>query len=261
MSQSSVTDRVIIVTGGAKGIGRAYCEHLATAGARVVVADIDGEGARAVAETLTRQGSRALAVAVDVSDPESTAGMARAAVAAGGRIDGLVNNAGMFQRPAVSVVPFEEIPLDEWDRVMAVNLRGVFLCCRAVAPYMKEQRHGKIVNVASDTIYRGYARLSHYVASKAGVVGFTRSIARELGEFNIHVNAVAPGYTMSLGEDAPSEAREQARRWAGKLARMGCIQRVQEPADLVRTVAFLLSPDSDFITGQTIVVDGGIEMV
>ena len=142
-------DRVIIVTGGAHGIGRAYCEGLAREGARVVVADIDGRGAETVAETLSAGGQEALAVQVDVAQAEATEHMAQVAMARFGRLDGLINNAALFQRPAMSRVPFEQIPVEEWDRLMAVNLRGLFLCCRAVVPHMKQQRRGKIVNISS----------------------------------------------------------------------------------------------------------------
>jgi 3-oxoacyl-[acyl-carrier protein] reductase len=163
-----------------------------------------------------------------------------------------VNNAGMYQRPAVTRGPFEEISVEEWDRVMAVNLRGTFLCARAVIPHMKQVKHGKIVNISSGTVFSGTPRFAHYVTSKAGVIGFTRVLAKELGEWNINVNAVAPGLTLSM--DEPDDAMIQAHE-----ARAGgrAIKRIQKPDDLVGTVAFLCSPDSDFMTGQTLVVDGG----
>ncbi|SVE50913.1 uncharacterized protein METZ01_LOCUS503767, partial [marine metagenome] len=148
-------DQVLIVTGGAHGIGRAYCEGLAAEGARVVVTDIDGQGADAVAASLGEAGHDALAVAADVSQPESTDTMARLIMERFGRIDGLINNAAIYQRPAVTRGPFEEISVDEWDRLMGVNLRGVFLCCRAVVPHMKEQGRGKIVNISSGTVFNG----------------------------------------------------------------------------------------------------------
>jgi 3-oxoacyl-[acyl-carrier protein] reductase len=181
--------------------------------------------------------------------------MAQAALERFGRIDGLVNNAAMYQRPAVARGPFEELSVEEWDRVMAVNLRGVFLCSRAVVPAMKKQQYGKIVNISSATVHAGTPRFAHYVTSKAGVIGFTRVLARELGEFNITVNAIAPGLTQSL-ED-PDEAviayHEQRRQQRS-------IKRTERPEDLVGAVAFLCSHDSDFITGQTLVVDGGLVM-
>ena len=248
-------DQVIIVTGGAHGIGRAYSEGLAAEGARIVVADIDEREAGTVARTLGESGHDALAVATDVSQPDSAEEMARAAVDRFGRIDGLINNAAMFQRPGVTHGPFEQIPVEEWDRLMAVNLRGIFLCCRSVVPRMKEQGRGKIVNISSGTVFNGTAQLLHYVTSKAGVIGLTRSLARELGDYNINVNAVAPGLTESIEE--VDETRLQRRR---DRVGMRSIKRPEVPQDLVGTVVFLCSPDSDFMTGQTLVVDGGTQM-
>jgi len=248
-------DRVIIVTGGAHGIGRAYCEGLSAEGARVVVADLDGPAAEELARALGKNGQDALAVTTDVSQPEATERMTAAAVERFGRIDGLINNAALFQRPAMSRVPFERIPLEEWDRLMAVNLRGIFLCCRAVVPHMKQRRHGKIVNISSGTVFYGATLAAHYVASKAGVIGLTRSLARELGEYDINVNAIAPGLTISMdevepGRDALNRQRLQARS----------LKRTEHPQDLVGAAVFLCSADSDFITGQTLVVDGGAQM-
>jgi len=248
-------DQVLIVTGGAHGIGLAYCEGLAAEGARVVVADIDGQGADAVAASLGEAGHDALAVTTDVSQPESTDTMARLTMERFGRIDGLINNAAIYQRPAVTRGPFEEIPVEEWDRLMGVNLRGVFLCCRAVVPHMKAQGSGKIVNISSGTVFNGSTQMLHYVTSKAGVIGLTRSLARELGDYNINVNAIAPGLTVSMDDDDEDkllrfETRMQARS----------LKRLEGPQDLVGAVLFLCSTDSDFMTGQTMVVDGGAQM-
>jgi len=248
-------DQVLIVTGGAHGIGLAYCEGLAAEGARVVVADIDGQGADAVAASLGEAGHDALAVTTDVSQPESSDTMARLTMERFGRIDGLINNAAIYQRPAVTRGPFEEIPVEEWDRLMGVNLRGVFLCCRAVVPHMKAQGSGKIVNISSGTVFNGSTQMLHYVTSKAGVIGLTRSLARELGDYNINVNAIAPGLTVSMDDDDEDkllrfETRMQARS----------LKRLEGPQDLVGAVLFLCSPDSDFMTGQTMVVDGGAQM-
>lgn len=248
-------DRVILVTGGAHGIGRAYCEGFAREGARVVVADIDAEGAESAARALSAAGHDALAVCTDVAESGSVAEMAQATLDRFGRIDGLINNAAVFQRPAMSRVPFDQIPLEEWDRLMAVNVRGVFLCCRAVVPSMKQQGGGKIVNISSGTVFFGSTNLIHYVTSKAGVIGFTRSLARELGGYNIHVNAIAPGLTIST-EDVSEDrmALEQQRMQARS------IKRSEKPEDLVGTAIFLCSSESDFMTGQTLVVDGGAQM-
>tara|TARA_Y100001001_G_C7979813_1_gene298960 strand:+ start:261 stop:1025 length:765 start_codon:yes stop_codon:yes gene_type:complete len=248
-------DQVLIVTGGAHGIGLAYCEGLAAEGARVVVADIDGQGADAVAASLGEAGHDALAVTTDVSQPESSDTMARLTMERFGRIDGIINNAAIYQRPAVTRGPFEEIPVEEWDQLMGVNLRGVFLCCRAVVPHMKVQGSGKIVNISSGTVFNGSTQMLHYVTSKAGVIGLTRSLARELGDYNINVNAIAPGLTVSMDDDDEDkllrfETRMQARS----------LKRLEGPQDLVGAVLFLCSTDSDFMTGQTMVVDGGAQM-
>jgi len=248
-------DQVIIVTGGAHGIGRSYCEGLALEGARVVVADIDDLGAQALAQALGENGHDALAVVTDVSQPESAEKMAQATMERFGRIDGLINNAAIFQRPAVFHGPFEQIPVDEWDRLMAVNLKGIFLCCRSVVPHMKEQGSGKIVNISSGTVFNGTPQFLHYVTSKAGVIGLTRSLARELGDYNINVNAVAPGLTESIEEVDEARLRRRQERIG-----MRSIKRAEVPQDLVGTVVFLCSPDSDFMTGQTLVVDGGTQM-
>lgn len=252
---SRLEGRVVIVTGGAQGIGRAYCERLAQEGASVVVADIDGPRAEAVAAKLRQAEFDALAVPTDVADQPATERMAQLAVDRFGRIDGLVNNAAMFQRPAVTRGLFEDLSVDEWDRVMAVNLRGVFLCSRAVVPHMKRQRYGKIVNISSGTVFNGTPRFAHYVTSKAGVIGFTRALARELGDYNITINAVAPGLTQSLDEIDDATLQQFEQRSQGR-----SIKRIQTPEDLVGTVAFLCSSDSDFMTGQTLVVDGGAAM-
>ena len=248
-------DQVIIVTGGAHGIGRSYCEGLALEGARVVVADIDELGAQSLAQEMGENGHDALAVVTDVSQPETADQMAQATMERFGRIDGLINNAAIYQRPAVFHGPFEQIPVDEWDRLMAVNLKGIFLCCRAVVPHMKEQGNGKIVNISSGTVFNGTPQFLHYVTSKAGVIGLTRSLARELGDYNINVNAVAPGLTDSIEE--LDETRLQRRQ---DRIGMRSIKRAEVPQDLVGSVVFLCSSDSDFMTGQTLVVDGGTQM-
>jgi 3-oxoacyl-[acyl-carrier protein] reductase len=248
-------DRVIIVTGGAHGIGRAYCEGMAQEGARMVVADLDNHGAEALVHTLSQHGHEALAVHTDVAQPESTARMAQATMERFGRIDGLINNAAVFQRPAMSRVPFEQIPPEEWDWLMAVNLRGIFLCCRAVVPYMKHQRQGKIINISSGTVFYGAPLMAHYVTSKAGVIGLTRALARELGEYSINVNAIAPGLTISMEEVDPARETLNQQRLQAR-----ALKRSEFPQDLVGTAVFLCSAESDFITGQTLVVDGGAQM-
>ncbi len=249
--------RVIIVTGGAQGIGKAYCEGLANEGAKIVVADLNAEAAGAFVRALGEDGKDAMAVTVDVSNPDDAERMARETLARFGRIDGLVNNAAIYQRPGLFRGPFDQIPVDEWDRVMAVNLRGIFLCCRAVVSHMKEQGSGKIINISSSTVAQGTPNFAHYVTSKAGVIGFTRSVAREMGEYGINVNAIAPGYTLSMDdEDVDDSVKATDQRSINNRA----LARSEKPEDLVGTVIFLCSSDSDFITGQTMAVDGGNTM-
>lgn len=250
-------DKVIIVTGGAQGIGRAYVERLASEGAKVVIADINGEAAGAVVRALGEDGKDAMAVTVDVSNPDDAEQMVSETLARFGRVDGLVNNAAVYQRPGLFRGPFDQIPVEDWDRVMAVNLRGIFLCCRAVISHMKEQGSGKIVNISSSTVAQGTPNFAHYVTSKAGVIGFTRSMAREMGEYGINVNALAPGYTLSMDdEDIDDVVRATDLRSVSNRP----LSRSEQPEDLVGTVAFLCSSDSDFITGQTLTVDGGNTM-
>ena len=246
-----LTGRVVIVTGGGKGIGRVYSGALAAAGALVVVADIDGAAAESTALSLGLE--RALWVATDIADEASTSAMAAAALARFGRIDGLVNNAGLMS--ALPRRPWHEIPLAEWDLVMTVNLRGLFLCCRAVYPAMKQQGRGRIVNISSSRVWDGTPNRLHYTASKAGVIGFTRALARELGPYDIAVNAVTPGLTLSETQLESSDPAYVAASTAGR-----AFARPQRPEDLVGTVLFLLSEASGFITGQTINVDGGRAM-
>lgn len=249
-----LTDRVIIVTGGAQGIGKAYCEGLAREGAKVVVADLNGSLAEQVAEKIGA--AEALPVTVDVSQMEATENMVKATMDRFGRVDGLINNAAVFQRPSVTRGPFEQISVEEWDRVMAVNVRGVFLCIRAVLPAMKEQKYGKIVNISSGTVLTGTPKFAHYVTSKAAVIGLTRCIAREVGEWNICINAVAPGLTLSLDDVDDAGMKQYEQR-----SQAGCIKKVETPQDLVGTIVFLSSAESDFITGQTIAVNGGSSMI
>jgi NAD(P)-dependent dehydrogenase (short-subunit alcohol dehydrogenase family) len=242
--------KVAIVTGGARGIGKAYALRLAREGACVVVADIlDGTP---VVEEVAKNGGEAIAVQTDVADQQSVNAMVRAAIERFGRIDVLVNNAGIFV--GLTRKPFYELTVEEWDRVIAVNMKGIFLCCKGVYPQMKKQGKGKVINVSSSTFYMGVPLLSHYVASKGGVIAFTRAMAREVGDDNICVNAIAPGFTVSealVGSPAYPEERLKM------LASSRCFKRNEASEDLTGTIVFLASDDSDFITGQTIVVDGG----
>jgi 3-oxoacyl-[acyl-carrier protein] reductase len=250
-------DKVVIVTGGGHGIGKAYCLAFARSGARVVVADIDGPAAEKVSAEINRiEGSGALAARTDVADEESTREMAAATLKRFSRIDVLVNNAAIFATIPINRGGIESIDSAEWDRLMAVNLKGLFFCVRAVLPTMRAQKSGKIINISSGTYLSGSQGRIHYVTSKAGVIGFTRTLAREVGGDNIQVNAIAPGSTLS--EENPTEEIIRMRQ-----ARVQdrALKRVQMPEDLVGTMLFLASPLSDFITGQTISVDGGGAML
>jgi NAD(P)-dependent dehydrogenase (short-subunit alcohol dehydrogenase family) len=233
----SLTGKVAIVTGGAQGIGRAIADGLAAAGATVVVADLNPP----------EDGIRA-----DVSSEEDVEAMVRVVLERHGSIDVLVNNAGLYATLAMR--PFEEIPLEEWRRVMDVNVASMFLTCRAVVPVMRERGGGKIVNISSGTPFRGVPFLLHYVTSKGAIVAFTRSLAKELGKDNVLVNCVAPGFTMTEGVRSQPEVIEKLRE-VSIAART--LQRDQLPEDVVGAVVFLCGPGSDFVTGQTIVIDGG----
>ena len=245
--------RVAIVTGAAQGIGARYAAALAAEGAALVCADvIDAEP---VAAQIRAAGGRALALRADVSSAESVRQMAAASVEAFGRIDVLVNNAGLFANLALK--PFEQIEAVEWDRVMAVNVRGPFECAKAVLPQMRAQGYGKIVNIASATVFKGSPMLLHYVTSKGAVVAMTRSLARELGDAGIRVNTLAPGLTAS--ENTLANPAWQGAVGANNIASRA-IKREVTPEDLCGTLVFLASAESDFVTGQVIVVDGGSVM-
>jgi len=243
-------DKVAIVTGGGIGLGRAYCKALADEGARVVVADIADDAAQAVAKEVN-----GLAVHVDVTSAEQTAAMAARAVQAYGAIDVLVNNAGMYS--SIAKRPFTQIPLEEWDRCMAVNVKGVFLCCRAVYPQMKQQGRGKIINISSGTVLGGTPRFLHYVSSKAALIGLTRALAREVGDDGINVNAITPGLTIA----DENQRRMLSEEYLAPRRQARAFKRDQYPEDLVGAVVFLASSASDFITGQTLNVDGGAWML
>jgi NAD(P)-dependent dehydrogenase (short-subunit alcohol dehydrogenase family) len=238
--------QVAIVTGGAQGIGRAIAEGLAREGARIVIADVHA------AEEAAAAFEGGVGLRVDVSSEQDTARMAEDVVARCGRIDVLVNNAGLYA--SLAMRPFDEIPLEEWRRVMDVNVASMFLTCKAVVPAMRDGGGGRIVNISSGTPFRGVPFLLHYVTSKGAIVAFTRALAKELGKDGVLVNCVAPGFTMSEGVKQHPEVVEQLRD-ASIAART--LQRDQVPEDVVGAVVYLAGPDSSFVTGQTIVIDGG----
>ncbi len=245
-----VTGKVAIVTGAAQGIGATYAHALAREGAKVVVGDVLDTGA--CVASIKAAGGDALGVRCDVADTKSVQEMIAKTVSTYGRIDVLANNAALFA--SLKLKPFTEISDDEWDAVMKVNIGGLFRCSRAVVPVMRKQKSGKIINISSGTVFMGAQAMLHYVTSKAAVIGFTRSLAREVGDDNICVNALAPGFTSSEGvlgnEGYPSQVREI-------IAGMRCFKREQRPEDLTGALLFLASSDSDFITAQTMLVDGG----
>ncbi|MBA1274407.1 SDR family NAD(P)-dependent oxidoreductase [Stutzerimonas azotifigens] len=246
-------DKVVIITGAAQGIGATYARAMAAEGACVVVADVlDGA---TLLEELKGMGSHAIALKTDVSDETSAATMAAVTMEHFGRIDVLVNNAAIYA--SLKMRPFEEIDLGEWDRVMAVNVRGPFVCTRAVAPYMKAQGSGRIINISSGTPFKGTPGLLHYVTSKGAVLALTRALARELGDHGIAVNTLAPGLVLSEGVVANAEMRE---RLTAPVIASRAIKRDQVPDDLVGPLLFLASDDSAFMTGETVVVDGGSVM-
>jgi 3-oxoacyl-[acyl-carrier protein] reductase len=250
-------DKIVIVTGGGHGIGKAYCLGFGKAGSRVVVADIDRSAAERVAAQVTADtGTPAIAIHADVANEESTQKLASETAQRFGRVDVLINNAAIFATIPMNRGRIEEITPDEWDKLMAVNLKGVFFCSRAVLPIMRKQRSGKIINIASGTVFSGSPGRIHYVTSKAGVIGFTRTLAREVGEHNIQVNVLAPGNTLS--EENPTE--EMLRFRQSSIGNRS-LKRVQVPQDVVGAMLFLASPLSDFMTGQTVNVDGGISFL
>jgi NAD(P)-dependent dehydrogenase (short-subunit alcohol dehydrogenase family) len=238
--------KVAIVTGGAQGIGRAIADRLGADGARIVIADLRG------AEDAAADFADGVGLTVDVSSEDDVARMAAETVERCGSIDVLVNNAGLYA--SLAMRPFEQIPVDEWRQVMDVNVLSMFLTCRAVVPQMREQGGGRIVNISSGTPFRGVPFVLHYVTSKGAIVALTRALAKELGNDEILVNCVAPGFTMSAGVQEHPEVIE-ALRDVSIASRT--IKRDMVPEDVVGAVAFLCGPESTFLTGQTMVIDGG----
>ncbi len=238
--------KVALVTGAAQGIGRAIAEGLAAAGARIAIADLRGADDAAAAFP------DGVGVTGDVSNEEDVKRLVGEVVDRCGGIDILVNNAGLYA--SLEMRPFEQIPLEEWRQVMDVNVASMFLMCREVVPVMRGRGGGKIVNISSGTPFRGVPFLLHYVTSKGAIVTLTRALAKELGKDTILVNCVAPGFTMSAGVEAHPEVVEKLRD-VSVAART--LQRDQVPEDVVGAVVFLCGPGSDFVTGQTMVIDGG----
>jgi NAD(P)-dependent dehydrogenase (short-subunit alcohol dehydrogenase family) len=247
----SVRDRVVVITGAGQGIGRELARQFAAAGAIPIIADVQLENAERVKVEVEARGGRAMAVMVDVADEGSVNAMIAAVLAEHGRVDVLINNAAIFA--ALEKRKFEHIPLDEWDRVMRVNINGPLICARAVAPIMRKAGWGRIINIASDAVPKGVMNYMHYVTSKSAMIGFTNAMARELGEDGINVNCIRPGAVATEVDRAVNPTRDLKQM---QIAQQ-CIKRGMEPPDLVGLMLFLSAPASSFITGQTIACDGG----
>ena len=246
-----LTGRVAIVTGAGQGIGRAFARALAECRAVPVIAEINESKAAAVAKEIMDAGGQAFAVTTDVADPASIEEAVEAVIDEFGRIDILINNAGIFS--TLEMRPFDQIPLDEWERVLRVNLTGPFLCARAVLPAMRRAKWGRIINVASGAVRLGRPNYLHYIATKAALAGMSLSMARELGNDGITVNAILPGATFTEIE-RKTVTPEQKQR----IVAMQCIPRAETPDDLVGTMLYLASAASAFVTGQNINLDGGV---
>lgn len=245
-------DRVAIITGAAHGIGKAYARRFAEEGAHVVIADIDGDAGVATAHAIGAAGGSAWSRTTDVRCFADLEALVQETVQKHRRIDVLLNNAAIYVTQELWKGPVEALALEEWQRVLEVNLTGVFLCSKAVIPIMKRQKSGKIINIASGTFFSGSGNMPHYTSAKGGVVALTRVMARQLGEWGINVNCMTPGSTMSE-EDVSDEVRQRRQGSIGKRA----FRRIETPADIVGTAVFLASSESDFITGQLLVVEGG----
>ena len=249
-----VSDKVVVITGAGQGIGREYAHAFADAAAIPVIAEFNGQNGQKVASEIEGKGGQVLAVETDVSSEDSVKNMVKLTLEKFSRIDILINNAALF-----AVLPkcnFEDIPLEEWNRVLNVNVTGSYLCAKAVVPIMRKAGDGRIINVSSGTVPQGAPGFMHYVTSKAAIVGMTRVMARELGEDNINVNAVMPGYTETEVEHASMD--DEGRK---AIQNMRILKRRGTPDDLIGIVMFLASPASSFITGQSVACCGGEVML
>jgi NAD(P)-dependent dehydrogenase (short-subunit alcohol dehydrogenase family) len=244
-------DRVVIITGAGQGIGRVFAMAFARAGSRTVIAEVNEKTAASVSAEIMAAGGQALAVATDVAEETSIKEMIGIVEDQYGRIDVLINNAGIFS--TLEMRPFDQIPLDEWEQVLRVNLTGPFLCARAVLPAMRRAKWGRIINVASGAVRLGRPNYLHYIATKSALMGMSLSMAREVGADGITVNAILPGATFTEIERKTITPAQKERVIA-----MQCVPRAEVPEDLVGAVLFLASEASAFVTGQSINLDGGV---
>lgn len=242
-----LSQRTIIITGAATGIGQAFALGCAAQGAHVVAADLNP--ADETVALIEAAGGQALAVRTDVADNESVRAMAAAALKRFGRIDGLINNAAYFRE--IKLTPFEELDPNEWDRIFAVNVKGIWQCCKAVMPAMREQKSGSIINIASVVAVAGQPGYLHYVATKGAVIAMSKGLAKECGALNVRVNTIAPGFVIT------GATRNRPVEWQQSFLKARALSREEKPDDLVGTALYLLSDLGSFVSGQTMVVDGG----
>src|ERR1700730_11798878 len=254
MPLNGLAGKTVIVTGAAQGIGRAYARRFRDEGCRVVLADLNADKGRGVLAELTDAGANAIFCTTDVSSEASCKQMVDEALKAFGHVDVLINNAAIFS--TIQMKPFWEMSVAEWDGLMAVNLKGVWLAGKACSAPMREQKSGSIVNISSAAYLLSRPGYAHYMASKAGVLGLTRAMARELGEVGVRGNAVTPG---PVGAEIPRANVTPEQKEA--MLKMQCLRRHEAPQDLLGVVAFLASDDAGFITGQTINCDGGLAFI
>lgn len=243
-------DKVTLITGAAAGIGEGAAHLCAELGALVYILDRNAAGGVAVAERIRAAGGTAFAFATDVTQPETIRPAVEDAIQRFGRVDVLINNAGIYPRRA-----FLDMQESEWDQMHDIHLKGLFHCCKLVLPHMVGRRSGKIVNISSVTFFKGMANLSHYVAAKGGIIGFTRSLAREMGPHNVYVNCITPGAILVESEKLVATPEQMA-----EIVKQQCLERRLGPLDIARVCVFLASPLSDGMTGQTLNVDGGLVM-
>jgi len=247
----SLKDRVVIITGAGQGIGRVFAKAFALAGARVVIAERNEKTAASVAAEILKTDGQALAITTDVGDPASIAEMIELVEDEYDRIDVLINNAGIFS--TLEMRPFDQIPLEEWEQVLRINLTGPFLCARAVLPAMRRAKWGRIINIGSGAVRLGRPNYLHYIATKSALMGMSLSMARELGADGITVNAILPGATFTEIERKTVTPAQKER-----IIAMQCVPRAEVPEDLVGAALFLASDAAAFVTGQNINLDGGV---